>query len=315
MCVTKFNIFVNNKKTTAMRNLFKTTVIFSIFVIITSFDTENNENKKTFFSGEIINLEKAISEKMISVNFVSNGKFSGKSILSEIKNLKATPIKICIPAGTYFQAPSDKEQDLIIPQDEFVSLSANQVKPMILNGYCTNSSNKAPEKSGKFKLATNKTPKEMQKLLVFLKGKKYENHTLQDAIWAITNKSSVSNIYGNDKASVTALRNELFTLTGQKQTWYTSPQEVIVNEDRTINRETASISGELEYQTKKGAVVRTEVFSPEGDSKIKTDDRTIEISGAMTFNFEVKVKGWKKGTYKVKIIENNKVLKSYDFVV
>eukprot|EP01041_Mallomonas_annulata_P026357 gene26357-47646_t len=217
-----------------------------------------------------------------------------------MKNLQAKSFKISVPAGTYFQAPVSSEQDLIVPQEEIFVLKPNEAKSALLNGYCYNLSNHAPKEDGKFTLIPSKAPKEMPRLLAFLKGKKYENHTLQDAIWALTNKSSITNIYGADEKSVEALRKELFAITGQKEDWYQSPQQTTINEDRSINRETASISGDLEYEAKKGSKVHTEVFSPEGEVKIKTDDKELGMSGTLSFHFEVEVQGWKKGKYQVK---------------
>lgn len=264
---------------------------------------------------EIVPLEKAIKDKMISVTFEANGSYSGKSITCTIKNLNGKVFNIQVPAGTYFKAPSDKEQDLIIPQDQMIVMKIGESKKLDLNGYCCNLSNHAPTSGGKFSLVASKAPKEMSQLLTFLKGKKFENHTIQDAIWSITNKSSVSNVSGADEKSVNDLRKLLFNLTGQKETWYQSPQETTIAEDRSINRETVSISGDLEYETKKGATVHTEVFSPEGTVMMKTNPHAAAFAGTLSYKFSVSVKGWEKGTYKVKVFEDSRVIKTYDFIV
>lgn len=265
---------------------------------------------------EIITLEKAIKDKIITASFVSNGAYSGNSIECNLKNLKGKAIKIQIPEGSYFEAPSKNEQDLIVPQAQFALLNPNQNKALVLNGFCTNLSNSAPKSGGIFKLTATTLSAPILKLLTFLKGKKYDSPIIRDAIWSLTNASPISNIDGENNQAITDLKKELFAITAQKETWYTSPQITTVNEeDRSINRETAAISGELKYETKKGAKVHTEVFSPEGEVKIKTTDRVMQLGGNLTFNFKVEVKGWKKGTYKVKVIEDSKVIKSYDFVV
>lgn len=294
-----------------MKTLSKISVLACLLFLVFAF----NKKASSLFDVETISLEQAIKDKLISITFQSNGSYSGKSLLCKVKNLKAKSFKISVPAGSYFKAPSEDEQNLIVPQEQIFVMNANESKNVLVNGFCCNLSNRAPKKDGNFTLIPSKAPKEMPKLLVFLKGKKYEDHTLQDAIWAITNKSSVTNIRGDDEKSITALRKELFAITGQKEDWYQSPQQTTVNEDRSINRETASIMGDLEYEAKKGAKVHTEVHSPEGEVKMKTDDNVLGMSGTLSFHFEVAVKGWKKGKYQVKIIENTKVIKSYDFNV
>lgn len=294
-----------------MKNLKKISALLGIVFLVFAF----NQKKNQILDVETITLEKAMQDKLISITFQSNGTYSGKSLFCKVKNLKAKSFKISVPAGSYFKAPDTSEQDLIIPQEQIFVLNASESKNVLLNGFCCNLSNRAPKKDGNFTLIPSMAPKEMPKLLTFLKGKKYEDRTLQDAIWAITNKSSVTNISGVDEKSIAALRKELFAITGQKEEWYQSPQQTTMNEDRSINRETASIKGDLEYEAKKGSKVHTEVHSPEGEVKMKTDDNVLGMSGTLSFHFEVAVQGWKKGKYHVKIIENSKVIKSYDFNV
>lgn len=264
---------------------------------------------------EIISIEKAINDKLIRATFQSNGNFSGKSIFFQMTNLKAKAYKITVPAGSYFKAPNSNEQDLIVPQEEIVVLKANESKSILLNGFCTNLKNKAPESKGYFSLMKGKVSKEMPKLLAFLKGKKFENYTIQDAIWSITNNSSVTNVSGNDEKAVTELRKELFKITGQKEEWYQSPQHTVMNDDRSINQETSSISGLLEYKTTKGNKIYTAVYSQDGEEKMKTNENTMQVSGDLSYKFKIEVKGWQKGTYKVKIVENSIVIKEYDFIV
>lgn len=291
--------------------LSKIIVLTCLLFLVFAFNQKNNQ----ILDIETITLEKAIQDKLINIAIQSNGTYSGKSLFCKVKNLKAKSFKIVVLAGSYFKAPDASEQDLIVPQEQIFALNASEAKNVVFNGFCCNLSNRAPKKDGIFTLIPSKAPKEMPKLFAFLKGKKYEDHTLQDAIWAITNKSSVTNVYGDDEKAITALRKELFAITGQKEDWYQSPQQTTVNEDRSINRETASIMGDLEYEAKKGSKVHTEVHSPEGELKMKTDDNVLSMSGTLSFHFEVEVQGWKKGKYQVKIIENSKVIKAYDFNV
>lgn len=272
--------------------------------------------KKHFYlENEVVTLELAVKEKSILFSIKATGSYSGKSLQSEIKNLKHKPIKLVFPAGTLFNAPSEDEQDLILPQEQFVFLKPNEKKQILLDGFCTNLNNHAPKQEGKFALVPKLENKQMNRLLTYINRKKFEPHTLQDAIWSITNNNSVTNIYGTNEQEVASLRKELFAITGQKEEWYQSPQNTQLNEDRTINRETASIKGGLVYQAHKGSKVHTEVLSPEGEVRIKSKDILHSYNGELTFHFEVQVTGWKKGKYKVNIVENSKVIQSYDFNV
>lgn len=290
-------------------------VVFMVATVLGIFSHISFQKKPTYQQVETLDLADAIKQKLIDVSFVSNGSYSGNSLLCKAKNLQAKAYKIRIPEGTYFQAPSNDEQNLLIPQSDYFLLQANQAKSVTLNGFCTNASKKAPDKNGIFKLSSYTANAKMPKLLTYLKGKKFNNSTLQDAIWSLTDDHQVSNVVGEDKTNVTDLRKFLFTLTGQKETWYESPQVRNIEPDRTINHETARISGDLTYKTTKGAKLYTEVVSQDGEVKIKTNTRTMEGSGDLTYNFKVEVKGWKKGKYQVRVLENDKLIKSFDFIV
>lgn len=290
-------------------------VILMMAAILGIFSHFSWQKAPAFQQVETIELSDAIKRKIIEASFVSNGSYSGNSLLCKAKNLQAKAYKIRITEGTYFQAPTDTEQNLLIPQSDYFLLQANQAKSVTLNGFCTNASKHAPKEGGVFKLASYTANASMPKLVTFLKGKKYDNSTLQDAIWAVSDKHQVSNVVGEDKTSISELRKFLFTLTGQKETWYESPQIRTIEPDRTINHETARISGDLTYKTTKGAKLYTEVVSPEGEVKIKTDTRTMTNSGDLTYNFKVEVKGWKKGKYVIRVMENEKLIKSFDFIV
>jgi len=290
-------------------------VVFMVAALFGIFSHISLQKKPAFQQIETLDLGDAIKKKLIDVSFVSNGSYSGNSLVCKAKNLQAKAYKIRIPEGTFFQAPSDDEQSLLVPQSDYFLLQANQAKSVTLNGFCTNASKKAPTENGSFKLSAYTANTKMPTLLAHLKGKKYDNSTLQDAIWAITNGHQVSNVVGEDKTTITDLRKFLFTLTGQKETWYESPQIRSIEPDRSINFETARITGDLSYRTTQDAKVYSEVFSPEGEVTFKTNTRTIEMTGELTYNFKVEVKGWKKGKYQVRVMENNKLIKAFEFIV
>lgn len=274
-----------------------------------------NHNKSEELYEQIMTLNEAVNNKIITVSFISNGKYSGKSIVCRLVNLKGRSYKIKVPEGTYFQAPNEGEQDLIIPQEDIITLKEHEKKSVTLDGFCTNLKNSVPSIDGEFKLIPSKISKNMTLLLTFLKNKKIESGAIQDAIWVITNNTSVSDIYGSNKTSIDALRKELCAITGQNPTWYSSPQQITIREDGSINRETASIDGQLEYLTKKGAKLHTEVHNPKGETIIKTKESISAFAGSATYHFQMKVQGWKKGKYLIKVVEDSIILKTYEFNV
>lgn len=269
-----------------------------------------------FVAGETsITLSEALKSKQINAHFSSTGNYSGNSVNAQLKNNTQKNIRILIPAATLFDAIPEEDQDMVLPQDMYVQLAPGQEKSIVLDGYCTNSSGKVPALNSDMRLSTI-TKKGFPELIAFAKGKTFESNVLQDAVWSLTNGNSVSNIYSsNEKDTVVRdLRSLLFKLTGQKETWYQSPQERIVSEDRNINSETLHIHGDLEFNGTKGKNVHQEIWS--SSKKIfQMDDYTLKFTGKTSFKFNLKVKGWEKGNYEVRVYEGANLIKTFEFVV
>lgn len=263
---------------------------------------------------EIIDLETAITNKLIVVEFVSNGSYSGESLIMKVRNLNSKKLNIRIKSGTYFRAPSDYEQNLLIPQEDFIVLDSKQSTEKILNGYCTNMSNAAPNKDGIFVLEKSYI-KGLDDFLGLIKGKNFESYTLQSAIWALTDQEPVSNVDGENSAEIDVLRKELFKITGQIETWYKSRQEYALSEDRQINTETLAINGKLKFETVKGAIIHEEIYDSEGKMLFKLSESVAKLGGEVAYEFNLKVKGWKKGNYEIRLMDGTKLVKTFEFIV
>jgi hypothetical protein len=261
-----------------------------------------------------VNLSDAIRQKLVTANFTATGKYSGYSVTCKLSNLTAAPIHIRIPAGTFFTTADEDEQSLLVPQERMIVLSPKAGNEQIVDGFCTEASDRCPSAGGKLTLATANIPK-LQGLTDFLKTKKYPTHVLQDAIWTLTDKHPVSNIYAEDMASVQDLRKTLCQLTGQKDTWYSSPQQRTVDESGNIQHETVAIDGKISFTCNKGAKVHEEVHNASGKVMFKMDNTSIVHSGNVDFEFKIRVTGWEKGAYSVKVMEGTKVLTTYTFAV
>lgn len=263
---------------------------------------------------EAIKLEQAIQQKIIQTSFLGNGSYSGKSVKSEIQNLGSKARRILIPAGTLFDSPESDEQDLIITQDVFVDLAPNQKKSLVLDGYCTNSTRRVPIDNRVFKVSKLTKPG-MNELLGMVKGKNISDFSIQDAIWSITDNALVSNIDGSDKTLVKSVKDFLYKHTKQPETWYTSPQVRVIQPDRSINHETIAIRGDLEFSGKQGAKVYEEICKENGEVLYTMNEYTVQKNGNVSYSFNLKVKGWKKGKYHVNVKSGDEVWKKFEFTV
>lgn len=289
------------------RNKLSICAAAGICFILLGFQSRKYETKT-------VSLQEALRQKRITARFVSTGKYAGASITCKLTNLTAAPVRIHMPAGTFFTPEDSGEQSLLLPQEKMITLAPKAATEQVIDGFCTEASDRCPGAGSKFSLAAQTIPK-MQELTDFMKAKKYPQQVLQDAIWTLTDKHAVSNVYADGVAGIKELRTKLCQLTGQKETWYNSPQQHTVDASGNIRQETVAINGQLSFTCNKGAKVHEEVHNSAGKVLFKMKDTAIVYSGNVDFEFKIRVTGWEKGTYTVKVMEGTKVLTTYAFAV
>ncbi len=262
-----------------------------------------------------ITIKEAMSKKIINVDFISNGNYQGNSIIMKIKNNKSNALRIVIPSGSYFQSENEDEQDLVTPTDQFFTLAPGSNTSKIINGYCCQATNKCPKESKKFKLVDKEIPL-MNQLSALIKNKKFDNSIIQDAIWSISDKKPLSNISSPVNSSeIKKLREDLASITGLKNDWFDSPQQRTIDIYGNINRETVSIHGNLELIIPTDGQLHQEVQDSTGKVLMKSNQKFAVKKGKLTYYFNVKVNGWQKGNYSVKLFNNSKIIHEQSFEV
>ena len=266
------------------------------------------------YAAQTVDLRTAIAQKLVSVDFRSNGNYSGRSLVCRLRNISGKSLNVRIPAGTYLKAPQDDEQNLIIPQEKVIAMTPGSNIEQVLDGFCTEAHDRAPAQGGVFALAEHKIPK-MNELLVLLNNKPFESSVIQGAVWAVTNGESLAGINAEGDAAVKDFRTQLSKLTGQPDPWYNAPQNRTVTEDRRIRNETVAISGDLVFNSKKGKKISQELVNAAGTVLWTMKETTILYDGEVKYKFSIKVQGWEKGKYTVQVKEGATLVKSFDFEV
>jgi hypothetical protein len=260
-----------------------------------------------------IDLSTAIAQGKVFSEMKANGNFNGQSVQLNLRNNTSVGLKIRIPAGTVFDPPSEDDQDLIMVEDDFIVLQPKSQANTVLDAYCMQASNHAPEENGKMKMIKN-TNTDLDKLVVYLKTHKVSKDVFQDAVWALSNGYAISSVNITTPADK-ELRNYLATLTGRSNVWYSTPQVRTVEPDRNIRQETVVVKGDITYNAAKGAMVYQEIVAADGRSIHKSDKMATPYGGKVDFSFTLKVRGWEKGDYAVVVKEGTKELANYPFSI
>lgn len=147
-----------------------------------------------------------------------------------------------------------------------------------------------------------------------MKGKKINPSHYQNIIWTVSDSHSVSNIPKTD-AVTQNLRSFLAKLTNQEDIWYNSSQVRRVDAKGNIITETVNVGGNFTYSCPANTIVHQEIHKGSGGVIFKDQNRRTLADGVTAGSFHLNVKGWEKGKYILKIMNNSKILKEYEFMI
>lgn len=278
-----------------------------IFIVsLFSFQSNNDLSKEQ-------NFIEAIAQKKITTELKSNGTYHGESVLIELKNLTSKELKLTIPAGTLFEPSNEKEQTLITVDDQFVTLPPKIKMNKVLEAFCCQATDACPKNTSTFAINKNKDEK-FETLFTFMKGKHFSKSNYQSIVWAISNNHSVSSIPDDTKDNQ-ELRKLLCKLTNQIDTWYNSVHKRTVNEKGIINSETVSVGGKYKFVCPKNTIIHQEIHKEGGGVMLRDEKRRTVSDGEIEYSFNIRVKGWQKGKYILKIMTNTSVIEEYEFII
>lgn len=263
----------------------------------------------------VVDFKDALLKKMITADLKSTGSYRGNSIGAQITNTGNTALTVKIPAGTYFKAQTDEEQNLVVTEDILVQVAPKATSSKIIDGYCCNAYKRCPSKGNKFSLSNYKVPN-FDKVAVHLKGKHYSDDVCQNVVWVLTDDHDLSDITDDEHPEkVRPLREALAKALGKKNEWYDTPRNEVVDPYGNINREMVSVQGNIEFECPANAKVHQEVQDKEGKMIFKNEREVALHPGTVNYYFKVQVEGWEKGTYYVKLMSGTKVLVTNEFKV
>jgi hypothetical protein len=247
-----------------------------------------------------LSFEEVILNPNFTVSILSNGKYSGKSIQLKIVSKNKKDVLVMIPAGTLFYTSDEGEQILITTDEEMLAVTKMRTKNKTLDGYCTESSDRAPssEKTMTFKFCEN------EKLLTLVnfinENPALEHDNIQEAVWCITNNNSISNIFTDKRKSVIDLKKKVAEIMGLEIPWHELKRSLGTSNDGHIMPEPVMVKGEIFFKTTKDVVLQGKIIDPE-NNELYTYPYTFKIpktkSASLEFNLEVQ--GWGTGKYYV----------------
>lgn len=291
-------------KTTNMKMLLSL-VLGSSIVLFASLKSKSDPKYK---------LQDAIQSKLVQVKLKSLGGYSDSSVQLTVTNVSAKGMEIVIPKGTLFVPSDPGEQTLVLPENHLIVLQPSKTKSLVINAYCTEAGDRSPAENQSMSLSFNSN-KGLMEILNLSTNKPELKDLLQDAIWAVTDGNSVSNIYAGT-ASQVEFRKKVAEITNQTDPWYSSPQVRTVNANREIVTSTKKINGELYFDLTSSGTVFQAIYNKGGTLLMKSKNSQILRPGKnIHFTFNIEVQGWEPGEYYVTLNQGTRVINKYDFTI
>lgn len=266
-------------------------------------------------SEDALDLHQAVKSGQVGMVSRSSGEYQGEAVVIEIENRTDRTQKLLLPAGTLFKADSEPDQDIIVVQEQYIALGPRERSTWMVRGYCSQMDDSSPEEGSQFTMVMTER-EDLKKLIEKCKGINYDDEMLQQAVWSVTDLEPVSSIYSDEPSESTALRQAVAEITGLENPWYQTRNRYSVAEDRSIQMDPVEVSGEIHYKSKKGEIIAAELWGP-GNEKIAAlgDGRRSPVDGNMHFTFKLKIEGYPKGIYLVRVLGNNNVISESKFEV
>ncbi len=244
-------------------------------------------------------LEEIQANPKFDVSIKANGQFSGKSIELQIKSNFKKSVEVLIPAGTVFYTPEEDDQILILVEEELLVLSKGNTRKKVLDGFCTEAKDGVPR--DELSMAFMPTEREqLQKLADFINEHHgFDKHAIQEAVWCVSDKYSVANIYSPDKKKTKELAQFVADLTGQTLSWHNVRRDHrIVGERIVVNP--VMVVGEVTFTTTRETTLKTKIVNESGETVYeKTNSRKLPKVENITMEFSWSVSGWEAGKYNV----------------
>ncbi len=282
----------------------KTIVYLLVSVLVVSFSPSLSERVSIF---------DALNKRWIKCVVTANDSFNEGQLSVLIENLHQLK-NVVIPSGTRFISESSDEQDFMNVNDELIVLDGKSVE-ITIDGYCVQKHNSYPTEGNLFTLHKESNEK-LVKTAQLMNQKGFSRNIIQSALWSVSDGATFSGIYEKNNEKVEELRAAICALTGREDDWYNTDATYELSETRQIVSEVTKIEGLISYEVKETGSLKMEVCKSDGEViRTLASSTPVQHLGEYRFNFNLKVQGWERGSYSVRLKINNNVFHEQEFEV
>lgn len=144
---------------------------------------------------EKILLSTALKEQKITLKGVSTKEpYNGKGLRITIENITRENLLLVMDSAIIMRPEDAENQNLIIGGTELLAINAGKPRILELQTYCGESDDQAPVADHPYHFESIGSSN-IGKVLAFVKANAVSNDMAQHAVWVLTNKHSLSDVY------------------------------------------------------------------------------------------------------------------------
>ncbi len=265
----------------------------------------------TSFAIKTYTLDELKENPKFEVSINANGEYTGNSIELKVVSSNKKDVELLIPAGTVFYTSDEGDQILILMEEQLLVIAKGRTKKKVLDGYCTEMNDGVPGEEMAMAYMPTKREK-LQQLANFInENKGFDNHTIQEAVWCVSDGQSLANIYSADKKKSEKLTKFVAELTGQEVTWHKVKRR-LGHSGGQIQVNPVMVTGNVSFSTPKKITLKSKIVDAEGNMVYENPKAMpVPKMDEVEMEFNLSVAGWDKGTYFVVYYdeEDNTILK------
>lgn len=254
-----------------------------------------------------IPFDDAVNQRKITAQAVVNEKSAHfqQPVLLELKNITSAPMSIELPVGRYFASNDTTKQNFVSTEPLFVTLSPGEVKKIPVSAMCLNHSKGAPQSGMDFKIKKQANPQLVKTAEFIHKNGLSGTYLGQTAMWCISDKEPLENVFSYNEAKVTETLQFLSTLTGKPVPAPPAADDYLRNPRA---RPKISVGGAFEFRFSSPKAIQVAMFDTQNIAVRELYNNPTEPAGSRKVEFAFDASVYNQGPYYIRFLVDNRIM-------
>lgn len=258
-------------------------------------------------------LQRALDGRTVKAQALSTGGYQDQCIRMQLINLSNDSLIVIIEAGRRLNSLEEKDQDILITQQEIIVLKRNEEKWFPVRGFCCQANNHSPKQNAKYGI-NRMADSNLVILARYLSGKRIDNHVTQQAVWAISDNRNSAQIAAMNDSLLFPLRKLVCDLKGEVLPWYVIFSKTLVYQSGHMENFPTELKGKMSYENDRACYTTLHVLNEKGMEVCKIVKQWT-MPGKAEYDLSIPLAGLKKGKYTIELRSDQKELVKREFEI